>query len=179
MPLTRLRRLPLTGAAAALALLLAMAAAVAGPAGNAGSAANTQLPYFASLKRATTNVRIGPDFSYPVRWIYKHAATPVEVVYRYGNWRRIRDNTGAVGWVHAVMLSPRRTAWIQERNGTDVRARANPAATARVVAILKPDVLVKPLHCRNNWCLVDVTGHDLEGYVPQSRLWGVYPNEVF
>jgi SH3-like domain-containing protein len=137
------------------------------------------LPYFASLKQATTNVRIGPGFKYPVRWVYKRASLPVEVLYRYGNWRRIRDNSGDGGWVHAIMLSRHRTACIQARNGTDALMRSSPDSGAPVVAILKPDVIVAPSSCGNSWCKVRVIGRGLGGYVLQSRLWGVYPDEVF
>ena len=31
--------------------------------------------------------------------------------------------------------------------------------------------------CDGTWCNVDVTGHDVGGFVRQSALSGVYPNE--
>lgn len=174
MPLRRL--LARTAAAVAAAFLLTTASAAAAPAGGPSA---RPLPYFASLKRDTTNVRIGPGSGYPIRWIYQRASMPVEVLHRYGNWRRIRDMAGDGGWVHASMLSRRRAAVVQARNAKDVMMRSGPAADARVVAILKPDVLVTPQACRNDWCLVTVQGRRLRGHVPQARLWGVYPDEVF
>lgn len=166
--------MPVTVWLAAAVVALSLLAA-----GAASAAAGGNQPYFASLKQERTNVRIGPDSSYPVRWIFKRASIPVEVLYRYGNWRRVRDNSGDGGWVHSAMLSRRRTASIQERHGTDVLMRARPAETARVVAVLKPNVLVAPSSCRDAWCRIEVIGHRMAGYVPQSRLWGVYPDEAF
>ncbi|MCS0504133.1 SH3 domain-containing protein [Ancylobacter mangrovi] len=141
--------------------------------------APAELPYFVSLKSSITNVRVGPGFSYPVKWVFKRARWPVEVVYRYGNWRRIRDNTGAVGWIHAVMLSDRRFAAIRVRGGKLVDLREAASSKAQLLARLEANVLVRPTSCRQGWCHVQVVGHGLEGFVPEIRLWGVYPAEIF
>ncbi|MCK0196469.1 SH3 domain-containing protein [Ancylobacter sp. 6x-1] len=136
------------------------------------------LPYFASLKRTTTNVRVGPGLDYPIVWVFTRPALPVEVMNRYGNWRRIRDSGGELGWVHGAMLSSRRTALVQARGGRNVALRTGPDAAAPIRALLEPEVLVTPLACRTSWCRVEVKGHGVAGYMPQARLWGVYPDEI-
>jgi SH3-like domain-containing protein len=36
-------------------------------------------------------------------------------------------------------------------------------------------VVTQVRRCDGKWCRVD--GNRFEGWVPQERLWGVYPNE--
>ncbi|GLK70534.1 hypothetical protein KHC23_17055 [Ancylobacter dichloromethanicus] len=141
--------------------------------------AGRELPYFAALRNAVTNVRVGPGLGYPVHWVFHRRGWPVEVVNRFGHWRRIRDNTGEIGWIHGALLTPRRAAAIRLRGGHNVALRAAPEDKARVLAYLAADVLVRPESCAAGWCEVEVTGHGLDGFVPQARLWGVYPDESF
>ncbi len=46
---------------------------------------------------------------------------------------------------------------------------------AAVLARLTPNVLTNVKSCAGSWCRVTVG--DVEGFVRQDRLWGVYPNE--
>jgi SH3-like domain-containing protein len=136
-------------------------------------------PYFASMRSATTNVRVGPGYGYPIRWIYKRAGLPVEVLQRYDNWRQIRDSHGEGGWVHAAMLSPLRRASVQARRGTNVPLLSVPQDDAdNRLAILKPGVIVRLRSCAVNWCFVELRKRLLSGYIVKSRLWGVYYNEI-
>ena len=56
-----------------------------------------------------------------------------------------------------------------------VAIHAKGDAKAAVTAQLQPGVLATVKHCNSGWCRV--TGQGFEGYIPQERLWGVYPNE--
>ena len=47
-----------------------------------------------------------------------------------------------------------------------------------VVAKLQPNVIVSVKQCTGSWCRIAVSGdRDLDGYIRQDRLWGVYSNE--
>ncbi len=51
---------------------------------------------------------------------------------------------------------------------------------AEVVARLQPGVIANVKQCTGAWCRIVVPqpeGGDLDGYIRQDRLWGVYPNE--
>ncbi|MGU3496535.1 SH3 domain-containing protein [Xanthobacteraceae bacterium A53D] len=154
-----------------LVLLLALAAV---PAQAAGPQA---LPYFAALKREVTNVRAGPGTDYPVLWVYRRAGWPVEVLNRFENWRRIRDHAGDVGWVHSAMLARRHTAAVEAPPDGHVALTRRPDASAPTKALLAQDVLVELETCRADWCRISVAGRT--GYVPQDRLWGIYPGDPY
>ena len=50
-----------------------------------------------------------------------------------------------------------------------------PDLKSSVAAHLQPGVLSAVKRCNAIWCRV--TGQGFDGWVPQERLWGVYPNE--
>lgn len=142
-----------------------------------GREAASTLPRFASLKKQKTNVRVGPGTHYPIRWIYQQQGLPVEIIAKFANWRRIRGSDGSDGWVHTALLSPRRTALVSPWSTISANLRAGPSDLAAIVARIQSKVLVHVKRCDRIWCAVDVPGHDLEGYVRQVKLWGIYPDE--
>lgn len=134
------------------------------------------VPRFVSLKADKVNVRNGPGKDHDVAWVFKRAGLPVEVTAEYETWRRIRDADGAEGWVYHSMVSLRRTAlvapWLK---GETIPLRDAASADARVVAKLEPGVLGVVKTCDGKFCRIDGDGFD--GYVAQTQLFGVYPNE--
>ena len=48
--------------------------------------------YFLMLKYKKVNVRYGPSFDYPVKFIYKKTFLPVKVIDKKENFRRIIDH---------------------------------------------------------------------------------------
>ena len=120
-------------------------------------------------------MRVGPTMEHDVAWVYNRSGLPVEVTAEFENWRRIRDWEGAEGWVYHSLLSGRRTASSPARART-TSFRSTPRPTpAGVVARLQSGVLSPVKRCNGNWCRM--TGDGFDGWVPQERLWGVYPNE--
>ena len=47
---------------------------------------------FLMLKNDKVNVRYGPSFDYPIKYIYKKINLPVKVIDKKENFRRIIDN---------------------------------------------------------------------------------------
>jgi SH3-like domain-containing protein len=142
-----------------------------------GPVSGLPLPRFVSLKSDRVNVRGGPTREHDVTWIYTRAGLPVEIVAEYDNWRRIRDWDGAEGWVFHSMLSGRRTVMVlRPRDRADViplRVRAE--AEAGLVAALQPGVVAQVRACTGEWCRI--RGEGFDGWMPQERLFGVYPRE--
>jgi SH3-like domain-containing protein len=148
-----------------------------------GSASNLPLPRFASLKSDRVNLREGPSKEHRTKWIYEKAGLPVEIIAEFETWRRIRDSEGAEGWVLHSLLSGRRTALVAPW-GKDkpVALRSKPDDAAPMIAALMPNVLGVVRTCDLKWCRIvgeGAEGQKFDGYVPQSQLWGVYPDDKF
>ena len=162
-------------------ILVAMLAAYAGAAAGAEpattGASGLPIPRFVSLKSDKVNVRAGPTKDHDVAWVYNRAALPVEVTAEFENWRRIRDWEGAEGWVYHSLLSGKRTALVAPQSkGKDLfELRDKPNAESTVTAKLQHGVLATVKRCQNNWCRL--TGEGFDGWIEESRLFGVYPNE--
>ena len=136
------------------------------------------IPRFASVKSKPANVRAGPGIDYPLRWTFVRRHLPVEILAEFGNWRRIRDADGEEGWMLGALLSGRRTALIAPWSAAKpVRLRKHPKPDSAVNAVVEPRVLVIVDACAGVWC--HVRAETSAGYVRQTRLWGVYPDEVY
>lgn len=136
------------------------------------------VPRFVSLKSDRVNVRIGPSRQNDIGWTFVRSRLPVEIIQEYDNWRRIRDWEGKEGWVFKSLLSGYRSAlvtpWMKQGENTPLRKRPGP--NEEIVAYLEPMVLAGVVECSGGYCRV--SGKDFEGWVDQSRLFGVYPTET-
>jgi len=161
---------------AALVAVLLLPSAVTAQTSQTGPS-GLPLPRFVSLKSDRVNVRNGPEREHAIVWTFVKAGLPVEITQEFDNWRRIRDWEGNEGWVFHSLLSGRRTALVtpwEEDGTTPLRARSR--SDAEIVAELQPFVLVSIRECAGGWCRVD--GEDFDGWLDQSRLFGVYPDEL-
>ena len=56
------------------------------------------------LKNDKVNVRYGPSFDYPIKFIYKKKFLPVEIIDKKENFRSIIDHKKNSGWIHISQL---------------------------------------------------------------------------
>jgi SH3-like domain-containing protein len=142
-----------------------------------GQVSGLPLPRFVSLKADEVNVRRGPGGDHQVAWTYRKAGLPVEIVAEWDNWREIRDADGEEGWVWHSLLTGKRDALVEPwgKPGGTLPLRADPNQDARVVALLQRNVLASVARCTGKWCRI--WGRGFDGWMPQDRLWGVYPGE--
>jgi SH3-like domain-containing protein len=141
-----------------------------------GSASGLPVPRYVSLKSDRVNVRAGPTKDHDVAWVFTKTGLPVEITAEFENWRRIRDSEGAEGWVYHSLLSGRRTAVVTQRSKDAlVPLNESPETTGSVTARLQSGVVASVRRCTGSWCRI--TGEGFDGWIPQERLWGVYPNE--
>jgi SH3-like domain-containing protein len=158
--------------AAQIALALASGAAQAG----SDTTGSLPVPRFVSIKADRVNVRGGPDRNHDVSWIYTRIGWPVEITAEFEDWRRIRDSDGTEGWVYHSMLSGKRTAVVQLKAKTDLASLyAKPDSQSTVTARLQVGVLATVKRCTGSWC--QIYGDRYDGWILQTDLWGVYPNE--
>ncbi|WP_344845111.1 SH3 domain-containing protein [Celeribacter arenosi] len=138
-----------------------------------GSVTNLPLPRFVSLKANEANVRRGPSLSHRIDWVFTRRGTPLEVIAEYGHWRRVRDNDGAVGWLHYSLISGVRMALV-EAETVDLHARPDP--TSPLNAHAEKGVILRLLSCKVDWCRVSADGY--KGWVTKVGLWGIGADEV-
>ncbi len=181
-PITSLAGL-IAGAALLAVLSGAAAQAQEPPGGRRGT--GLPVPRYVSLKTDRVNLREGPSKDHRTAWVFQRAGLPVEIVAEYETWRRIRDAEGTEGWVLHSLLSGRRTAlvmpWAKDE-APPIPLLESGEERSEVVARLQPGVIVNVKQCSGAWCRVAVVmegARDLDGFIRQDRLWGVYPDERF
>ena len=52
----------------------------------------SEINYFLMLKNDKVNVRYGPGFDYPLKYVYKKKFLPIKVIDKKENFRRIIDH---------------------------------------------------------------------------------------
>jgi SH3-like domain-containing protein len=169
-------RRPIISSRAAIAALMLCWAAYPATAGSDASSSGLPVPRFVSLKTDRVTVRGGPDKAHDVAWIYTRVGWPIEITAEFENWRRVRDCDGAEGWVYHSLLSGKRMAAVQLKRKTDLASLyQNPDAHSAVSARLQVGVLGSVKHCNGAWC--QISGDGFTGWIEQTALWGVYPDE--
>lgn len=132
------------------------------------------IPRYVSLKSGEVNVRVGPGKRYPIRYVYKRAGLPVQIVEEFAHWRKIKDFEGSVGWVHKGMLSGVRMAMILDK---PQNLYGRPEVSDSPVMRAEPTVIGHVQACLPDWCLLEIAERD--GWIRKPDIWGVGREEVF
>ena len=121
---------------------------------------------FLSLKKNKVNVRYGPSFKSPVKFIYKKINLPIKQIDRKDNWRRIVDLKNNSGWIHLSQLKPISSIIPLEEK----ILFSKPSNFSKPLAkILKGRVLVIQ-KCEKEWCKVKTD--KFKGWVKTDNIWG-------
>jgi len=156
--------------------LLLASASVQASEGQTGRETGLRVPRYVSLKSDRVNLRQGPAKEHKTLWVYQRAGLPVEITAEFEMWRRIRDADGDEGWVLHSLLSGRRTAIIAPwAKDAMIELRGSPSENATITARIEPRVVATLRRCDQKWCRISGKGFD--GFIPQNKLWGVYPDE--
>lgn len=94
---------------------------------------------------------------------------PVEVIIAGEGWVRVRDDTGAFGWVEAKSLSDRRTVVVKV---PAAEAHESPGDAAPVVFKAQQGVVLEFLGINEGWAKVRHRD-GATGYLKLRDLWGV------
>ncbi len=128
------------------------------------------VPRWAMLRKNEVYARSGPSKDNPIKWTYKVAGLPVQIISETRDWRMICDPSGGVAWVSKTMLQSQKTV-INGNNGQRLEMRLTPGDTGPVTAYLKPRALAQLGKCKKDWCKVSAGGSS--GWVPVTALWGM------
>ena len=121
---------------------------------------------FLSLKKNKVNVRYGPSFEFPVKFVYKKIDLPIKQIDKKDNWRRIIDSKNNSGWIHFSQLKP-----INSTISLNDKILFNkPTILSKPVAKIKKgrDLVVE--NCQINWCKVKTK--NFKGWIKNKKLWG-------
>ena len=121
---------------------------------------------FLSLKKNKVNVRYGPSFESPVKFIYKKIDLPIKQIDKKENWRRILDIKNNSGWIHSSQLKPINS--IITIN--DKFLFKKPTIFSKPIAKLKKGRVLIVQDCKTNWCKIKTD--NFKGWIERENLWG-------
>ena len=123
---------------------------------------------FLSLKKKKVNVRYGPGFDFPVKYIYNKKNFPVKLIDKKENFRRIIDHKKNSGWVHISQLKKINSVIALQ----DKIMLKKSMLFSKPIARIKKGRLLVIQKCKINWCRVETEG--FKGWVDKNNLWGVF-----
>jgi len=122
---------------------------------------------FLSLKNNEVNLRKGPSFEYPIKFIYKKKYLPVIIIDESEAWRKIKDFENNSGWIHISQLSKKKAA-INIKNNSIVYEK--PTIFSKPIARLELGRLLLIKKCKNEWCQIKTGKY--KGWIFKKFLWG-------
>jgi SH3-like domain-containing protein len=138
------------------------------------SSTGLPIPRYASMGASQVNMRSGPGEQYPISWVYKREALPVEITGEFGPWRKVKDMDGIEGWVNGNLLSDQRTGLVLGQ--TRLLYSSNDSSSRPLYRIEK-GVVAKIIVCDEGWCQLNADGKT--GFILREHIWGTYANENF
>ncbi len=121
---------------------------------------------FLSLKKNKVNVRYGPSFESPVKYIYKKINLPIKQIDKKENWRRIIDLKNNSGWIHWSQLKPINS--IISLN--DKILFSKPSIFSKPIAKIKKGRMLVVQKCDGNWCKIKTK--EFKGWIENNDIWG-------
>ena len=122
--------------------------------------------YFLMLKNNKVNVRYGPGFDYPIKYIYKKISLPVQQIDKKENFRRIIDHKKNTGWIHISQLKKSKSLIT-----TSVKILfKKPTKYSRPLVKLDAGRLLLIQKCEKSWC--NVKTEKFSGWIDKNNIWG-------
>ena len=122
---------------------------------------------FLSLKNKEVNLRQGPSFDYPIKFVYKKKYLPVIIVDKFGSWRKIKDFQKNSGWIHISQLSKKQSA-INIKNNSVIYKKST--IYSKPLAKLEHGRLVLIDKCKKKWCKIKTKNY--QGWIKKNNVWG-------
>ena len=121
---------------------------------------------FLSLKKNKVNVRYGPSFKSPIKFVYKKINLPIKQIDKKENWRRIIDFKNNSGWIH----------WSQLKKVNSIIPLKDkilfkkPSNFSKPLAIIKSGRILVLKKCDDEWC--KVKSENFKGWIKNDNIWG-------
>ena len=121
---------------------------------------------FLSLKKNKVNVRYGPSFESPIKYIYKKINLPIKQIDEKENWRRIIDFKNNSGWIHLSQLK-KINSIIPLENKILFK---KPSIFSEPLAKIKKGRVLVLIKCDGIWC--KIKSEKFKGWIRTNNIWG-------
>ena len=123
--------------------------------------------YFLMLKNKKVNVRYGPSFDYPIKYVYRKIELPLKIIDKKENFRRVIDNKKNSGWIHISQLKSPKSLIVMENK---TLFKKNSIFSKPIIKLEKGKlVLIKK--CKENWCKIKT--NKITGWLRTENVWGI------
>ena len=124
--------------------------------------------YYLILKNNKINVRYGPGFDYPIKFVYKKKNLPIRVIDKKENFRRIIDFKKNSGWIHISQLKKGKSIILIE----DQILFSQPTIYSKPIIKISKGRLLLIKKCKKKWCKIKT--EDYLGWIIINNIWGTY-----
>ena len=121
---------------------------------------------FLSLKKNKVNVRYGPSFESPIKYVYKKINLPIKQIDKKENWRRIIDAKNNSGWIHWSQLKKINSIIPLE----DKILFNEPSKFSKPLAKIKKGRVLVLQECDGIWCKIKTK--NFKGWIKTNNIWG-------
>ena len=124
--------------------------------------------YFLMLKNNKVNVRYGPSFDHPIKFVYKKKFLPIKILDKEENFRKIIDHKKNSGWIHISQLKKSSTLIVLEDK---IMFKKN-TKLSRPLVKLEKGRLVVVKNCLVKWC--KIKSDKFTGWIENENIWGIF-----
>ena len=121
---------------------------------------------FLSLKKNKVNVRYGPSFDSPIKFVYKKVNLPIKQIDKKENWRRIIDFKNNSGWIHWSQLKSINSIISLD----DKILFKKPSNFSKPIAKIKKGRVLILQKCEKKWCKIKTD--KFKGWIKTDNIWG-------
>ena len=121
---------------------------------------------FLSLKKNKVNVRYGPGFDFPIKYVYKKINLPIKQIDKKENFRRIIDLKNNSGWIHWSQLKPVNSLIPLE----DKVLFKKPSNFSKPLAKIQKGRVLILQKCTGEWC--KIKSNKFKGWIKIDNVWG-------
>ena len=121
---------------------------------------------FLSLKKNKVNVRYGPSFESPIKYVYKKINLPVKQIDKKENFRRIIDLKNSSGWIHSSQLTKINSLILLD----DIILFEKPSNFSKPLAKIKKGRVLVIKKCDGVWC--KIRSEKFKGWIKTNNVWG-------
>ena len=121
---------------------------------------------YLSLKKKKVNVRYGPSFESPVKYIYKMINLPIKQIDKNENFRRIIDLKNNSGWIHVSQLKKINSLIPLE----DKILFKKSSIFSKPLAKIKKGRVLVVIECNGDWC--KIKSNKTKGWIKTNNIWG-------